>query len=104
MSLAGDTALNALLKCINLSVYGQYVDLCKNKSIENVVFNISLKATNIAASHTLTHFGKWLTNFCILFGNSIQKLQKYTKSRQILVNHLYTFSKMSECAESTFVR
>ena len=29
------------------------------------------------------------------FRNSIQKLQKYTKSRQKLVNHLYTFTKMS---------
>ena len=44
MSLAGDTALNALLKCINLSVYGQYVDLYENKSMENVVCDISLKA------------------------------------------------------------
>ena len=34
----------------------------------------------------------------------MQKLQKYTKSRQKLVNHLYTFSKMSECVVIECIR
>ena len=41
--------------------------------------------------------GNWRTHR--LFRNSIQKLQKYTKSIQKLVNHLYTLPKKSLCAD-----
>ena len=50
-----------------------------------------------AVDGTQTFFGKvykWLTNY---FEKSIQKLQKYTKSIQKLVNHLYTLPKKSLC-------